>query len=196
MPRLVLASASPRRRALLAQLGYRVELRPSAIHERRFDGESPMQLVRRLAREKAQSVIRPREKALVLAADTLVCLGDQVFGKPADADEALAFYQTLGGQWHQVLTAVAIHDGKDLHQILSRSSVFLRALDAAEARAYWATGEPRDKAGGYAIQGIGAVFITGLRGSYSGVMGLPLAETAALLTRLGFPPPSLRGRHE
>ena len=196
MPRLVLASSSPRRQALLTQLGYPVELRPSSIDESRRDGEKPVQLVRRLAREKVQSVIQAQEEALVLGADTLVCLGDRIFGKPADQDEALAFYRALGGRWHQVLTAVAIHDGCKLHQILSRNAVFLRPLDGQEALAYWATGEPQDKAGAYAIQGIGAIFIHGLRGSFSGVMGLPLAETAALLTRLGFPPPSLQGRHE
>ncbi|MBU2754599.1 septum formation inhibitor Maf [Acidithiobacillus sp. CV18-2] len=196
MPQLILASASPRRRELLAQLGYTPELRPTSIDESRRNGEPPAQLVRRLAREKARAAVRSDENALVLGADTLVCLGDRVFGKPADAAEAQQNYALLGGRWHQVLTAVAITDGQRVWQTLSRNAVFLRPISPAEAHAYWVSGEPQDKAGGYAIQGLGAVFVRSLRGSYSGVMGLPLAETAALLSQLGLPPPHLQARHE
>ncbi|WP_248884135.1 nucleoside triphosphate pyrophosphatase [Acidithiobacillus acidisediminis] len=196
MPKLVLASASPRRQELLARLGYRPELRPTAIDEGRQAGESPVQLVRRLAREKALAATRAAENALVLGADTVVCLDDQVFGKPADCAGAEATYHALAGRWHQVLTAVAVVDGVQVQQILSRNAVFLRPLSTAEARAYWASGEPLDKAGAYAIQGLGAVFVRGLRGSYSAVMGLPLAETSALLTRLGLPPPQLASAYE
>ncbi|MEY2342789.1 nucleoside triphosphate pyrophosphatase [Acidithiobacillus sp. IBUN Pt1247-S3] len=196
MPKLVLASASPRRRELLAQLGYTPELRPTSIDESRHAGESPRHLVRRLAREKAESALRADEDALVLGADTLVCLGDQVFGKPADYTEAEQNYRALGGRWHQVLTAVAITDGSRIRQILSRNAVYLRSISSAEAHAYWASGEPQDKAGGYAIQGLGAVFVRSLRGSYSAVMGLPLAETATYLHELGLSSPKLQAIHE
>ncbi|WP_308389734.1 nucleoside triphosphate pyrophosphatase [Acidithiobacillus sp. AMEEHan] len=193
MPQLILASASPRRRELLAQLGYAPELRPTSIDESRRDGEPPVQFVRRLAREKARAALHSGETALVLGADTLVCLGDRVFGKPTDAAEAREIYAALAGRWHRVLTAVAITDGQRVWQTLSRNGVFLRRISAAEADSYWASGEPQDKAGAYAIQGLGAVFVRSLRGSYSGVMGLPLAETAALLSQLGLPPPPFAG---
>jgi len=196
LPSLVLASASPRRRDLLQQLGYIPELRPSSLDESRRPGERPADLVRRLAREKALAARLPGEDALVLGADTVVCLGDQVFGKPRDLVHARAIYQTLAGRWHQVLTAVAICHGGQVHSLLARSAVRLRALSDAEAAAYWASGEPQDKAGAYAIQGLGAVFLRGLRGSCTGVMGLPLAETAALLSRLGLPPPVWQNTHE
>ena len=196
MPKLVLASASPRRRELLAQLGYAPELRPTNVDETRHASESPVQLVRRLAREKMFAAVRANEDSLVLGADTLVCLGNQVFGKPADYAAAEGNYRALGGRWHQVLTAVAITDGARVHQILSRNAVFLRPITASEARIYWASGEPQDKAGGYAIQGLGAIFVRSLRGSYSAVMGLPLAETATILSQLGHPPPKLQAIHE
>ena len=185
MPKLVLASASPRRRELLARLGYRPELRPTAIDEGRQAGETPVQLVRRLAREKALAAARAAEDALVLGADTVVCLDDQVFGKPADFAGAEATYRALAGRWHQVLTAVAVVDGVKVQQILSRNAVFLRPLSTAEARAYWASGEPLDKAGAYAIQGQGAFLVERVNGSWTNIVGLPLDELLDVLLGYG-----------
>jgi len=193
---LTLASASPRRFELLRQLGYSPQIRVAAIDETPHPGEAPAALVRRLAREKAWAVWQQLGEGLVLAADTLVALDGQIFGKPRDLAEAQRMYRALGGRWHRVLTAVALHDGRRWYRCLSRSAVWLRPLTSLEAAAYWASGEPHDKAGGYAIQGLGASFVQSLRGSYSGVMGLPLFETAALLRAAGLPPPFLRGRHE
>jgi septum formation protein len=182
-----LASQSPRRRELLTQLGVpdvgsaadiAVTLRPA---ERASD------YVVRMARAKALAV-RERGMALpVLAADTTVVIDELVCGKPADEAAALAMLERLSGRTHQVLTAVALVQGEALSFRLSVSEVRFRQVSRAECLAYWASGEPRDKAGGYAIQGRGAVFIEHLSGSYSGVMGLPLFETAALLRAAGLP---------
>ncbi len=195
---LILASASPRRLELLRQLGYAPSVCVPHVDETPLPGESPSVLVRRLAAGKVRAVGRQHPGATVIGADTVVTADGKIFGKAMDMASAEAMYQTLGGRWHQVLTAVAVlHplSGR-LHVRLSKNAVFMRSLSTREIRAYWETGEPRDKAGGYAIQGLGAAFILGLRGSYSGVMGLPLAETAGLLGAVGFPPLFLQGTHE
>lgn len=188
MQLLCLASASPRRRELLAQIGIPHVTVPAEIDEARLPGEPPREYVLRLAREKAQSVRsrRPAGQA-VLAADTAVVLEESVFGKPRDRTDALEMLATLGGRTHEVFTAVALSAGDRLATALSLSAVRLRALSEAERIAYWHSGEPRDKAGAYAIQGLGAVFVEHLSGSYSGVMGLPLFETAQLLEAAGIP---------
>ena len=196
-PRLILASASPRRSALLQQIGVAHRIVPSRIEERRIEGESVEQCVLRLARQKAQQVqaqlsAEPSARALpVLGADTAVVIDDLMLGKPRDRDEALAMLLRLSAREHEVLSAVALTrpDAPPgaCESMLSRSSVRLRALERVECELYWDSGEPRDKAGAYAIQGFGAIFIESLRGSYSGVMGLPLFETAALLTAAGVP---------
>ncbi|HTW38206.1 MAG TPA: Maf family protein [Steroidobacteraceae bacterium] len=186
-PVLCLASASPRRRELLAQIGVAHEVAPAEIDEARLAGEPPREYVLRLARGKALAIHAHRPQEPVLAADTAVVLGQSVYGKPRDRADALAMLKALGGRAHQVLTAVALATPAGLTSALSESTVELRALSEAECLAYWDTGEPLDKAGAYAIQGCGAVFVRSLRGSFSGVMGLPLYETAQLLRAAGLP---------
>jgi septum formation protein len=184
---LVLASASPRRRELLEQIGVRYRVVAAALDERQLPDESPAECVQRLALAKAQHV-RAGERSpdvVVLGADTAVVLDGLMLGKPADGTEHERMMSALAGRVHQVLTAVAVVSAYGASVCLSQSSVQMGELSAEEARAYWATGEPADKAGGYAIQGRGAVFVADLRGSYSGVMGLPLFETAALLEEHG-----------
>lgn len=184
---LILASASPRRSRLLTQIGVRHEVRAVGLDEMRRAGESAREYVRRLAREKAEVALRVPGTGgrPVLAADTAVALGDDVFGKPADECEAVAMLMKLGGRTHEVLTAVALAAGGVWRTAESTSRVTFRPLNEIDCRRYWNTGEPADKAGGYAIQGLAAVFITQVEGSYSGVMGLPLCETAALLDAAG-----------
>jgi septum formation protein len=194
-----LASASPRRRALLAQIGVPFQVLTVMVDEARRPGEAPDAYVLRLAREKADAgwQARPlRHPSPVLAADTTVVLDGRILAKPADRSEGERMLRELGGRTHAVLTAVAVATAEGLISRTSRSEVTFRAISAAEARDYWATGEPRDKAGGYAIQGGAAIFIADLRGSYSGVMGLPLFETAELLQQAGVPHwSSIRDEH-
>jgi septum formation protein len=185
---LMLASASPRRRELLWQLGVPHDARPADIDERRLPGEGMEQCVQRLAHQKAERIfqLQPRAQRLpVLAADTIVVLGDGLLGKPAGRTECLAMLQLLSGKEHRVLTAVAMQTDAGISSHLSESRVRFRELNPEECAAYWDTGEPCDKAGAYAIQGYAAAFIGELHGSYSGVMGLPLYETADLLRRAG-----------
>ncbi len=184
-PLLCLASASPRRHELLEQLGVPHVLAVPDIDETVLAGESAVDYVVRMARAKARSV-HPHGAGLpVLAADTIVLIDERICGKPADAEDGIAMLLQLSGRSHQVLTAVALALAGEVNHRLSCSEVRLRHLSLAEAIAYWNTGEPRDKAGGYAVQGHGAVFVEHLSGSYSGVMGLPLFETAELLAGAG-----------
>ncbi len=187
VPALCLASASPRRRQLLAQIGVAHVVAPAEIDETPLPGESPSEYVRRMARDKALCVRSRRPGRPVLAADTAVVLGQTVYGKPRDREHALAMLAALGGRAHRVLTAVCLATSAGLTSALSESTVHLRAMSEEERAAYWDTGEPRDKAGAYAIQGRGAIFVQSLEGSYSGVMGLPLYETAELLRAGGVP---------
>lgn len=182
-----LASASPRRQELLTQLGVRHEVLRVTVDESPLPAEGAEDLVCRLATAKAQAglAVRPSGNSPVLAADTAVALGPDLFGKPTDAADAARMLGRLAGRTHIVWTAVAVVDGERERVELSRSEVTFRTLSPEEIAAYWATGEPADKAGAYAIQGRGARFIADLRGSYSGVMGLPLFETARLLTLFG-----------
>jgi septum formation protein len=189
---IYLASASPRREELLRQIGVPFTARPAATSEERLGREPPADYVRRTARAKAAAVwASPAVQALpapVLAADTAVVVDDTVFGKPVDTKQALEMLEALSGRTHVVLTAVAVHADGAAAELLSRSEVRFRATTHAERVAYCATGEPFDKAGAYAIQGRGGLFVERLDGSYSGVVGLPLLETAALLGRFGLPP--------
>jgi septum formation protein len=183
-----LASASPRRSELLRQIGVRFEVRPADIKEEPITGEAPEAYVVRLATAKAEAVwaavaADPRP---VLGADTAVVLDGALLGKPRDTAEAAQMLERLSGRTHRVLTAVALRTGSGVDTRLSASEVRFRATTAAERRAYCSTGEPFDKAGGYGIQGHAAVFVDELKGSYSGVVGLPLCETAVLLERCGF----------
>jgi septum formation protein len=185
-----LASASPWRAELLRQIGVDFQVRPSDLPEQVRPGEAPADYVLRLARDKAAAVwngLGAAVPAPVVAADTTVVLDGQVLGKPDSAAAAAAMLDALSGRVHRVLTAVAVHFETRSEGVLSSSEVTFRALSDAEKRAYCATDEPYDKAGGYGIQGLAAVFISHLGGSYSAVMGLPLLETAALLRRFGLP---------
>jgi septum formation protein len=182
-----LASVSPRRRALLTQIGVRFVVAAADIDETARRAEPADDYVRRMARDKALAVGSQGGALPVLAADTTVVLDGQLCGKPADQADGVAMLQRLAGRTHRVLTAVALADGSGVRECLSVSEVRFRAISPAECLAYWASGEPRDKAGGYAVQGLGAVFVAHLSGSYSGVMGLPLFETAQLLRAAGVP---------
>lgn len=188
--RLILASASPRRTQLLAQIGVAHEIMHAQLPERREPGESIADCVQRLAQSKARAVLERVSStpgALVLGADTAVVIDGQMLGKPGDEREGLEMLARLSGRTHEVLSAVALVDAAGVRSALSISQVRLRRIAPAEAARYWASGEPCDKAGGYAIQGRGAVFVQTLQGSYSGVMGLPLFETAMLLEQAGVP---------
>ncbi|MDZ7840510.1 MAG: Maf family protein [Gammaproteobacteria bacterium] len=162
----------------------------SAIEETARENEMPEDLVIRLALEKAAAglyTIRREERPSypVLAADTVVVIDDSVLGKPSDAAHAFDMLERLSGRTHRVLTAVAVHDDRVPGQRLSESFVTMKRLERWEMERYWATGEPRDKAGGYAVQGIGGGFVERLEGSYSGVVGLPMFETRELLAAAG-----------
>jgi septum formation protein len=184
-PVLCLASVSARRRELLSQIGVPHIVAGAEIDEAVRSGETPREYVTRLAREKALTIRLSGQKLPVLAADTTVVVDGRVFGKPGDQAQALYMLSELSGRSHEVLTAVALADSRGVAERLSASTVRFRQISPQECIAYWGTGEPRDKAGGYAIQGLGAVFIESLSGSYSGVMGLPLFETGELLQAAG-----------
>ena len=196
-----LASRSPRRRELLHQIGVDHQVltqrikseRGSDVNEDPLPGEKPRDYVLRVCRDKAESgwnrvIQRKLPLRGVLAADTTVCIGDDILGTPADAAEAADFLARLSGREHEVLTAVAFKFGERMETELSATAVRLRTLEPAEIERYVAGGEPMDKAGAYGIQGHAGAFITEIRGSYSGVMGLPLYETAQLLRRFGIGP--------
>jgi septum formation protein len=184
-PVLRLASASPRRRELLTQIGVPHIVTAAHIDESVNPGERPHDYVQRMARTKAQAIWAQDLSLPVLGADTTVVLDGRVFGKPADREDAHRMLGLLSGRTHEVLTAVALASKEGLSMRVSVSAVRFRALVTEEIAAYWDSGEPRDKAGAYAIQGLGAVFIESLSGSFSGVMGLPLFETSELLRAAG-----------
>lgn len=197
-PHLYLASGSPRRRELLRQIGVRFAVLPARVAERPGTGETPQDYVQRLALDKAragwrqllesQLVESELPAAPVLGADTLgICPQGQILEKPADAEAAVAMWRRMSGQTHRVLTAVALVDNEREKVALSTTRVVFRDLTEPEMAAYWQTGEPRDKAGGYAIQGLGAVFVKSIEGSYSSVVGLPLECTVELLAEFGVP---------
>jgi septum formation protein len=186
-----LASGSPRRRELLQQIGVSFRVVGTAVDEAVRSAETAPTYVLRLAAAKAEAGwerSRDGSHVPVLAADTAVVLDGRILGKPADRQDAEGMLGQLSGRTHEVLTAVALRTANGVQSRISRSEVTFRSVAAGEARAYWETGEPGDKAGAYAIQGLGAIFIADLRGSYSGVMGLPLFETAELLCKAGLVP--------
>lgn len=176
-----LASKSPRRREILEQIGVRYELVTTTIDESAKLGEQAEALVQRLAEEKAKAGFGLSPMAPTLGSDTLVVFEGQIFGKPKDENDCLRMLGLLSGRQHEVLTAVAVYDGETLASALSVSKVWFRELSDEQIRKYWQTEEPKDKAGAYAIQGKGAVFLNKMEGSYSGVMGLPIKETVKLL---------------
>ncbi len=189
---LILASASPRRMELLRQIGVSCKSCPVDIDESVLLNERPEDYVKRVAAHKSEACgLQMADCNLnILAADTSVICEGQILGKPCDQPHALAMLQQLSGKTHQVLTAVSLRSYRnarcECHDMaLSVTDVTFRTLSASDLEAYWATGEPLDKAGAYAIQGYAAIFIESIRGSYSGVVGLPLFETANLLSRQG-----------
>ncbi len=191
MNQVVLASASPRRQALLQQIGIHCQQQAMDVDESQLSGEEPTAYVQRLARMKAEACLHSdagMRSAVIVAADTVVVLDGQVLGKPVDRADGLRMLAKLSGRWHHVSTGVAVLSAQGIHLICVSTRVKMKAISAAEAQAYWASGEPADKAGAYGVQGLGAVFVEGIKGSYSAVVGLPLLETAALLAQHGVTP--------
>jgi len=185
-PVLHLASASPRRRDILTAMGVPFSHAGVDIDERPAPGEAVADMVQRVTRAKALAAERSANLTIpVLAADTAVALGDRIFGKPASKEQALDMLGSLSGQVHRVLTAVVLLSGDQLKTTLSVTQVTFREIRPDEALAYWQSGEPQGKAGAYAIQGRGGIFVESLTGSYSGVVGLPVFETAGLLRAAG-----------
>ena len=177
---IILASRSPRRAALLQQIGVPFTALAADIDETPLTGETPEDFVRRMAVGKAQAIHTQHPGDIVLGSDTAVVLDGQILGKPANREHALDMLLALSGREHRVLTGVALQHAQ-LEYALSDSRVFFSKLTHTQAERYWDSGEPLDKAGAYAIQGKAAVFIRRIEGSYSGIMGLPLYETARLL---------------
>ncbi|WP_242112239.1 Maf family protein [Luteimonas aquatica] len=194
---LYLASQSPRRRELLTRLGLAFDVLDIEVPERREAGESPLDYVRRVARDKAAAgLLRAGDGATVLAADTEVVLDQDVFGKPRDGDDAAAMLRRLSGRTHEVISVVTLASGGRTAEAVSVTEVSFAELDEAEILAYVAGGEPQGKAGAYAIQGRAEAFVRRLSGSYSGVMGLPLHETSRLLKDFGCWPEASAPRME
>ena len=186
-PSIYLASQSPRRRELLQQIGVDHSVVAVDVSEQRHEDETAHGFVTRVALDKARAgwqALPVQQRRPVLGADTVVVSGAHILGKPRDREAALQMLQLLSGRTHQVLTAVALVADREV-VCVSSSRVTFRTLSEAECAAYWETGEPLDKAGAYAVQGLAAIFISGIDGSYSGVMGLPLFETAQLLNEFG-----------
>jgi len=181
---LYLASSSPRREEILGALGLEFTVVSNEVDETPVDGESPSDMVLRLARAKALAV-DVEAPAVVIGADTAVVVDDVALGKPGNEGEAIMMLQRLSGRAHSVLTGVAVSSPGGVQTILSTSTVRFRDIRQDEARAYWQSGEPCDKAGAYAIQGIGGIFVEKIEGSYSGVVGLPVFETVDLLNNAG-----------
>ena len=184
-PHVVLASSSPRRLELLRRIGIEPEVRPTDVDESVRAGETPEDLVARLSRAKADAVRDVPAGALVVAADTVVVLGEQVLGKPAGPADAIDMLTDLSGAEHRVLTGVHVRCGGRSAGAVDVTVVRFRALDASEIEAYVATGEPLDKAGGYGIQGIGGMFVDSVHGSDTNVVGLPLATLVRLASDVG-----------
>jgi septum formation protein len=192
-PKIYLASRSPRRQELLRQIGVEFDTVAADVDEQLRTGEPPGQFALRVARDKAYAALaKVHDRHIpvrpVLGADTCIALGDDVLGKPGDRADAERMLARLAGRNHTVLSAIHVVNGDTDHAALSATQVTFARLDRAQIRRYWESGEPRDKAGAYAIQGLGAAFVTHIDGSYSGVVGLPLYELAQILTRIGQPP--------
>lgn len=182
---LVLASGSPRRRELLTQLGYVFDVVVSDVEEQRQSGETPLQYVERLSRDKAYAGMKlAADGATVIGSDTIVVKGDTVLEKPSDFAEAKSMLALLSGDVHQVMTAVTVACGSHHESVVVVTDVWFKTLSDDEIEQYWQTGEPQDKAGSYGIQGIGGRFVTRIEGSYYAVVGLPLYETDQLIKQI------------
>ena len=184
---MILASSSPRRRELLTQIGVRFRIQAADIDETPLAGEGAVAYVERMALEKARKVAEDHPQEVVLGSDTSVIFSGEILGKPVNNREAEETLQRLSGQTHQVLSAVAVVKGDREKVISVATEVTFRSLSDEEIARYVATGEPADKAGSYGIQGMGAILVAGISGSYSNVVGLPLTETAALLNEFDVP---------
>ncbi|MBX9586277.1 MAG: Maf family nucleotide pyrophosphatase [Gammaproteobacteria bacterium] len=187
LPAIYLGSASPRRQELLRKIGVDfIVVEPNVVEEKLTD-ENPSEMVERLAILKAENVlqkINQQPPRPVLSADTIVVIDDKVLGKPKNEEDALLMLSLLSNRTHEVLTAVALIDPHQVAIRLSKSEVTFSTITPEQAKKYWVTGEPQDKAGAYAIQGMASIFIKNINGSYSGIMGMPLYETYSLLSRL------------
>ena len=186
--KLVLASQSPRREALLSQLGYQFICQPANIDESVFYDEPALNYVVRMAIEKAQVIAqatKPSLNCLILGADTCVVNNGEILAKPIDLADCITILKTLSAKKHQVLTAIAVTNGQNISHEVIITDVYFKTLTTDEITAYWHTGEPQDKAGAYGIQGIGGQFVRRMEGSYSAVVGLPLYETSQLLAKFG-----------
>lgn len=188
-PRLVLASASPRRKALLASVGVDVHVQPADVDETPLPNESPEALVSRLSAAKAEAV-EAAENDMIVSADTVVVVDDEILGKPADEDDARRMLELLSGRTHRVLTGVSVRGGDRTETEVEQARVTMRFLSVADIAWYLGTGEPMGKAGAYAIQGYGSLFIPEIEGNHSGIVGLPLPLVDALLARFGRPIPT------
>lgn len=184
LPHVYLASKSPRRRELLSQIGVSYDVISVDVPEVQGN-ESPEDYVQRLSQDKARAGAKEIADLPVLGADTIVVLGEQVLEKPKNKEDAICMLMALSNKTHQVMTAVSLWYQEQCHTHLNISEVTFRELTLEEAELYWETGEPVDKAGSYGIQGKGGVFVKEIRGSYSGVVGLPLYETHQLLYKIG-----------
>ncbi|MDJ0940787.1 MAG: Maf family protein [Woeseiaceae bacterium] len=183
-PSLILASSSPRRREILTALGLAFDTRVTDVDETPLETETPVAMVLRLAEAKALAAA-PGDNEVVVGADTAVILGEQAFGKPVNEADALGMLAALSGRVHRVATGVAVATAAGVATAVSETDVRFREIHPDEARRYWHSGEPRGKAGAYAIQGLGGAFVEAIMGSYTGVVGLPVYETARLLAAAG-----------
>lgn len=186
--KLVLASTSPRREEILKQLNLKFTIVPSKINEENFNNNDPIELVENLALEKAKSISELVEDAIIIAADTVVVKDDQILGKPADESEAKDMLRQLRSNQHQVITGVAVLNSQTKKNYVEHNitDVTMTAISEDEINNYVSTGEPLDKAGSYAIQGFGGLFIEEIRGSYYSVMGLPIHQLAKLLNKFNY----------
>ncbi|HZM85913.1 MAG TPA: Maf family protein [Blastocatellia bacterium] len=187
-PRIVLASASPRRAELLRQIGVDFELAPSQAEERPHPDEAPADYITRIARAKVIAVARGRERGLVIGADTVVVLDGRLIGKPENEADARKLLRQLSGRWHAVLTGVALYDCETRHEVADYEKTLVKFAAVTEAEIEWyvRTGEPMDKAGAYGIQGLGALFVDEVAGNYYNVVGLPIPLVYRLARRLGY----------
>jgi|TARA_B110000438_G_scaffold302469_1_gene360239 septum formation protein len=185
---LILASASPRRVDILNQIGVRFSVAPTDINESQLINESSAEFVCRLASQKAKTGYDSHiGSQSALGADTIVLCDEQIFGKPKDYSDSKRMLGQLSGRAHKVISAVAINNGVESVVLMSETSVIFRIISEQEFLNYWSTGEPVGKAGSYAIQGLGSIFVESIQGSYSGVVGLPIAETCRLLRHFKVP---------
>ena len=187
-PRIILASASPRRADLLRQIRVEFELLPSQVEERPHPDEAPADYITRIARAKVIAVARHREAGLVIGADTVVVLDGRLIGKPEDEADARRLLRQLSGRWHAVMTGVALIDLKTRHEVADYDKTLVKFAQLTDTEIEWyaKTGEPMDKAGAYGIQGLGGLFIDEIAGSYYNVVGLPIPLVYRLARRLGY----------